>query len=242
MDRRERVADSETALRESFDGLMAGVWTTLPGIIESFDPVAMTCEVQPAIRASVRQLDGTVQSVDLPLLVDCPAVFPCGGGVTLTFPIEKGDECLIHLASRCIDGWWQAGGIQEQAEYRMHSLSDGFVQLGPRSRPRVIQNVSTSAAQLRSDSGNTYIELNPNSGKIKIVAPGGFDVISPQSTFSAKVTINGLLTWTAGMIGSAVSGVAAAITGMITANGKRIDDTHTHSNVQPGSGNSGTVN
>lgn len=31
-------------------------------------------------------------------------------------------------------------------------------------------------------------------------------------------------------------------TGSVTANGKAIDDTHTHKNVQPGSGNSGAVN
>nr|WP_187153298.1 hypothetical protein [Candidatus Arsenophonus triatominarum] len=49
-------------------------------------------------------------------------------------------------------------------------------------------------------------------------------------------------------MGSAVSGVAAKITGAIeflgtlTSNGKRIDETHTHKGVKAGGDNSGEVN
>ena len=74
------------------------------------------------------------------------------------------------------------------------------------------------------------------------------DVVAPLATFSQAVTITGLLTFVGGMVGSAASGAAAVfngilnVIGQITANGKRVDDTHTHNNVQPGSGNSGTVN
>lgn len=248
MDRRERVGDPEVALREAFDGVRAGLWTSLPGTIQSFNVVAMTCQVQPGIKALVRQQDGTIVSVPLPLLVDCPVQFPSGGNCTLTFPVTPGDECLVVFASRCIDGWWQSGGVQEQAELRMHDLSDGFVLLGFRSKPRVLAAISGAATQLRSEDGSTYIEMNPTLRKVRIVAPGGFDVVAPLSTFSAAVTITGLLTFVGGMVGSALSGAAAVfngvlnVIGQITANGKRVDDTHTHNGVQPGSGNSGNVN
>ncbi|MCT9017100.1 Gp138 family membrane-puncturing spike protein, partial [Cupriavidus gilardii] len=118
MDRRERIDDPEVALRAAFDGLRARIWTALPGIIHSFDADAMTCEVQPTIKIPVRKLDGTIESVALPLLVDCPVQFPSGGNCTLTFPVKPGDECLVVFASRCIDAWWQSGGVQEQAELR----------------------------------------------------------------------------------------------------------------------------
>lgn len=234
MDRRERTNDPEVALREAFDGMRAGLWTSLPGTIESFDAEAMTCTVQPALKMLVRGLDGTITSVALPLLVDCPVHFPSGGNCTLTFPVTRGDECLVVFASRCIDSWWQSGGIQEQAELRMHDLSDGFAFVGFRSKPRALAGVSTISTQLRSDDGATYIDLNPTLGKVKIVAPGGFDVVAPLSTFSAGVTITGLLTFIGGMVGSATSGAAAVfngilnVIGQITANGKRVDDTHTH--------------
>ncbi|EMN8265916.1 translation initiation factor IF-2, partial [Escherichia coli] len=79
--------------------------------------------------------------------------------------------------------------------------------------------------------------------KIKIVAPGGLDVVAPLADFSEKVTIHGLLTWMGGMVGSVVSGVASKITGAVEflgsvkANGKPIDDTHTHGGVQRGGSN-----
>lgn len=223
----------------------------MPGIIQSFSgggDFPLTCAVQPAIKVLVRQQDGSIVSTPLPLLVDCPVQFPSGGNCSLTFPVAPDDECLVVFASRCIDGWWQSGGVQEQAEIRMHDLSDGFVLLGFRSRPRALTGVSTTATQLRSEDGSTYIEMNPTLQKVKIVAPGGFDVVAPLSTFSAAVTITGLLTFVGGLVGSTVSGAAAVfngvlnVIGQITANGKRVDDTHTHNGVQPGSGNSGNVN
>ncbi|WP_457849452.1 hypothetical protein, partial [Staphylococcus aureus] len=66
---------------------------------------------------------------------------------------------------------------------RMHDLSDGFAILGFRSQPRALSNISTTSAQLRSDDGATFIDLNPGTGEIKVVAPGGFDVVAPHSSF-----------------------------------------------------------
>lgn len=234
MNRRERLNDPNVALQDAIRGAMAMTWTALPGIVQSFDPVAMTCVVQPAIKARRTLPTGAIVTDALPLLVDCPVHFPSGGQCTLTFPVAPGDECLVVFSSRCIDGWWQSGGVQEQAELRMHDLSDGFVLVGVRSQPRVIPNVSTSATQLRSDDGSTLIELDPASQKVRIVAPGGFDVVAPRSTFSDQVLVQGLLTYVAGLVGSGGEGSAAQITGVfnvigqILANGKRVDDTHTH--------------
>ncbi|CAJ0719372.1 hypothetical protein LMG6871_02822 [Ralstonia edaphis] len=220
----------------------------MPGIIQSFNAGAVTATVQLAIKGIVHAPDGSAQFVNLPLLVDVPVHFPRGGGCTLTFPVAKDDECLVVFAARCIDGWWQSGGVQAPMDPRVHDLSDGFAFVGFFSQATKIGGISTASAQLRSNDGATYIDLNPATKKVKIVAPGGFDVIAPLSTFSAGVTISGLLTFVGGMVGSAASGAAAVfngilnVIGQITANGKRVDDTHTHSGVQPGSGNSGTVN
>lgn len=155
-------------MRIALDGKQAQIWTALPCIIQSFNPVAMTCEVQPTINGIVRQQDGTSKEVKMPLLLDCPVFFPSGGGFTLTFPIKPGNECLVIFASRCIDAWWQQGGIQGQAELRMHDLSDGFCLPEVFSQPRVLSNVSTTATQLRSADGQTFVEVGPS--KIQLVA------------------------------------------------------------------------
>lgn len=214
MNQLERHGDLRVALKVSADTSRSRTWTALPGLIESFDAVAMTCTVQPAIQSRVRDKSGTQTLVDMPLLLDCPVQFPAGGGCTLTFPVKPGDECLVVFSSRCIDAWWQSGGVQAPAEYRMHDRSDGFALLGFRSQPRVIGAVSTSAAQLRSDDGATFVSVAPG-GAVAITAPAGL-------TINADVVVNGKVTTT----GDVKAGTISL-------------QTHKHTGVQTGSGTSG---
>lgn len=175
MDPKLRLRDLSTTLNTQAIGNQSKIWTALPGIIQSFDPAKMTCEIQPAIQGVLSDpKSGKASNTNLPLLVDCPVVFPSGGGVTLTVPIAAGDECLVIFASRCIDAWWQQGGVQPPMVYRMHDLSDGFCLPGIRSLAKPLSGISTSTAQLRSDDGATYIELDPAAQKVNIVASGGF--------------------------------------------------------------------
>lgn len=63
---------------------------------------------------------------------------------------------------------------------------------------------------------------------------------TPQTTCKGKLTVEGLLTYMAGMVGSGGSGASAtitggvAITGALTNNGKNVGSTHTHSDPQGG--------
>lgn len=148
----------------------------MPGIIQSFDPGAVTAVVQPAIRSVETDNDGKRITKNYPLLVDVPVVFPRGGGCTLTFPVKAGDECLVIFADRCIDFWWQNGGVQEPVDDRTHDLSDAFCIVGPQSQAKKISGISTSAVELRSDDGATKLSLNPSSGAITGTAPGGFNL------------------------------------------------------------------
>ena len=172
MDRRQWLNDLPSSITLSMRAHQGGMWTALPGIVQSFDAGKMTCEVQPAIQGVMSDpKTGEASNVNLPLLVDCPVTFPSGGGVTFTFPIQSGDECLVIFASRCIDAWWQNGGVQPPMVYRMHDLSDGFVIVGPRSQARTLSNVSTTDAEIRTDDGATKIAIG--SDGITINAPNG---------------------------------------------------------------------
>ena len=188
MDPRERYSDPQEALRTAMDGHQAQQWTALPGIVQSFNAAAATVTVQPAIQGQVRLQDGTWKNVNLPLLPDVPVVFPHGGGVTLTFAIAAGDEVLVVFASRCIDGWWQDGGVQPPLDKRMHDMSDGFAIPGPFSQKRRIGNISTNSAQLRSNDGGTVVELA--SGRVRIKA-ASVTVDTPQANFTGKIVANG---------------------------------------------------
>lgn len=191
MDRRERYSDPLEAVRAAQDGHQAQMWTALPGIIQSFDANALSATVQPAIKGSVKDKAGISSNVDLPLLVDVPVVFPHGGGMTLTFPLKQGDECLVVFASRCIDGWWQDGGSQPALDRRMHDLSDAFAIPGPFSQKRLIPAVSTTAAQLRSNDGATFVEVLD--GKITVKATSVV-IDTPTATFTGKIVAAGDVT------------------------------------------------
>ncbi|AOF14419.1 phage baseplate assembly protein V [Yersinia enterocolitica] len=238
-----RSGELAETLRTLQSSVSSQLRVSMPGIVQSFDADSVTCDIQIGIKG-----ESGGESTNLSVLTSVPVVFPRGGGVTMTFPIKSGDECLLVFGDRCIDFWHQSGDIQETVDERQHDLSDAFAIIGPQSQAKKISGISTSAAQFRSDDGSTYFEINPTTKKIKIVAPGGLDVVTPKAEFSAEVLVNGLFTFLGGLVGSAAAGVSAKITGAIefigtlTSNGKTIDDTHTHNEVQPGTGSSGKVN
>lgn len=179
------------AIRSALKGWQTGIWTAMPAILQKYDATKLTCQAQPAIQAQVRSSSGSISNQTLPLLVDCPVVFPGGGGYVLTFPLAANDEGLIIIASRCIDAWWQNGGIQPQAELRMHDLSDGFFLPGVFSVPRVPSNIATDRVQLRSNDGSCSISLE--SGHVcEIIAPGGIKMTGPVS-ITGDVTATGLI-------------------------------------------------
>ena len=181
MNRAERLDDGEEALRLAQENAQAGLWTALPGIITEVDLARQTCSVQPAIRGSVTGADGQETACNLPLLVDVPLVFPRAGGFALTFPVQAGDECLVIFASRCIHAWWQSGGVQEPAEWRMHDLSDGFAILAPSSQPKALGGVSGGSVELRTESGEAFISLDA----------GGTITLNGQVQVQGSITCNG---------------------------------------------------
>lgn len=190
MDRNQLLNDNEEALRLSLDGRQSNIWTTLPAIVTKVNFAEMTVEVQPAIQGVVEKEDGSTEYVNLPLLADVPLVFPSAGGFIITLPVKAGDEVLVSISSRCIDAWWQNGGVNIPMEARMHDLSDGFAIPGPRSKPKVVSAISANALQIRNDAGDCYIEID-ETGRVKIVSPTDME-ITGNLVVSGEVTANGI--------------------------------------------------
>lgn len=218
MDRRQLYNDPEEGFRTAFDGRQVDLWTAMPCIVQSIDFDDMTLSAQPTIQATIEDEKGFLTSVNLPMLIKVPIVYPSAGGFTITFPIAAGDEVLVIFASRCIDSWWQSGAIGVPMEARMHDLSDGFAIPGPKSQPKVISNISSTAVQIRNDAGSSYVEISSD-GKIKLVSSSEIDI-----TGNLKVT-----------------GTISA-TGEVTGNSATVPitlTTHVHSGVTTGGGSTG---
>ncbi|MDX4123681.1 Gp138 family membrane-puncturing spike protein [Klebsiella pneumoniae] len=203
------------------DVIMKSVKKTLrvamPGVIQSFDPENLTCVVEISVFSvkpegkSVDRLD--VDNVFYPLILDAPVIFPRGGGVTLTFPVKEGDECLVVFADRCIDFWWQNGNVQNGSRGRMHDYSDAFVIPGPQSQAKKISGISTTAVQLRTDDGSAFIEIASN---------GAVTINSPQTIVNGPFHVNGDITSTGDQTAAGISQV-----------------NHTHGGVESGGSSTG---
>src|SRR5579875_1416625 len=98
--------------RAAFDGLRKHIWTGLPVIVAE-DSDGHTVNLQSAIKGSITDEHGNVQYIDMPLFVDVPIQFPSGGGLTLTHPVQKGDEGFVVFSGRPQDTWFQQGGVRQ---------------------------------------------------------------------------------------------------------------------------------
>lgn len=217
MEQRERIRDGAELFRAAVEDFLANLWTAIPGIVQAQPggngiSAKQTCIVQPSISIPVRQQNGTFVQTQLPLLLDVPVIFPSGGGFMATFPLQPGDEVLVIFSCRCIDQWWQNGGVQVQAEHRLHDLSDGFAIPGPRSVPNVPSSISTTTVRLSKNDSSAYIEITA-AGVVNIVAPGG-------------VNVTGAL------------GATGEVTAKVGAGNHTVSQ-HVHGGVTPGSGSTG---
>lgn len=196
MSRTELLDDQVVLQRKSMQGWQAQMWTALPGIISKVELDRNTVEVQPTIKGRFRDPNDTWAWVQMPLCLDVPIMWQKAGGFVITMPVQVGDECLVIFSARCIDSWFQSGGIQVQAELRMHDLSDGFAIIGPSSLPNVVADVSATDVEIRNAAGTQKIALQP-SGDINITTTGN---VNAQCT-DANVTASDQITLTAPIVG-----------------------------------------
>ena len=180
--------------------ILQGVYTSIPGIISSFDKDQQTVRVIPAIKA-VKTVNGEKQLLKLPELIEVPVCFPSSNSskFSLTHPIQKGDECLLVFSMRSIDNWYEFGGFQgpvEPVTPRSHNISDAICIMAPHSLGNVISNFQDDCIEIRNEDRtvrasvyNDRVELAAGGSSIVINSGGGI-VITPAS---GSTTINGNL-------------------------------------------------
>lgn len=158
------AAQLETAIDTAFATKLQDVHTCLAGILQSYDPATNTATVQPAIGRISRD-NGFV---NLPLCLDVPVQWPCGGGFLMTFPLHQGDEVILHVSEQALDNWFVAGGTQPPLiDEPTHCLSDCFCSPGVFSQGRVPSSISTEGVEIRSNNGQTSLLMTDGFINIK---------------------------------------------------------------------------
>lgn len=176
----EPMRGIEEAVESILDRRMTSLHTAVPVRVVK-DSDGHTVSLQPLLKRMFQTSEGKQTLVDYPVLTDVPINFASGGGFSFTHPIKERDEGLALIASGSLDAWFQNGGEQPEMDARRHSLSDAIYLPGVRNTPRKLQNVSTTAAQMRSDDGKHFSELDPAKGITHSVDNGKHVVtMSPQ--------------------------------------------------------------
>lgn len=170
--------------------IMFRIRCAIPAIIQSYDPGTNTVEAQPAIRERLVLEDGSIQYLNLPLLINVPVVFPSSSSAHITYPIGKGDECLIIFSDLAIDNFWTSGSVQNPVEVRRHDLSDGIAIPCSLSVTRARgagngMNIQGSKVTIKSDKA--YVEVAPTTVKViqgdtTITVDGTSTVLSAAET------------------------------------------------------------
>lgn len=156
----ERIDHAIDAIRAGVDERQTALRTSMPAIVQSVDFGSYSLSLQPAIQGSMTLPSGERQTTTLPILADVPVVIPRGGGFALTFPLRAGDQALVSFSDRCIDTWWQSGGVAPPAEERMHDLSDGLAIPGPVTPAHPISGISSERVELRDDAGTSLVAID----------------------------------------------------------------------------------
>lgn len=230
-----RGADEAVKIRELIDKAIMGVCTSIPAIVDAFNPLTMTVDVTPAIQMKVRQ-DEVDSWVDLGKIVNVPAVIYGGGGFFHTVPIAQGDNCLLVFSQRAIDNWHDQGGIQPAGDddnygVRHHDMTDAFALFSPQPIVSALTNYSTNAMELRNKAGTVKISVGESSVILTVgsttltVSDGAISVSSADLDVDGDIESNG-----------DVSDSVSSMQDM-----RDTFNTHTHPGVQTGSGTSGAT-
>ena len=167
----------------------------IPCIVQSYNEENNTVECQPAIRERIINEDGTIQYVQLPLLVNVPVVFPGSSDFELKFALKQNDECLVLFSDLSIDNFWEKGSLQNPVEVRRHDLSDGIaipcrLSLQKRSEQAKASIVVSSKGDIILNSSKGDIIFNSASGTFnsdqlyKIIYSHYHKVVTPTGAFN----------------------------------------------------------
>lgn len=196
----EKEYDNLTdALEFAFEQLLKRMWSCIPGIIESYDPVKKRCRVRPAI--NIRETDGST-STPSPI-VNVPVVWPSGGGFSLISPLPEGEPVLIQFSQRGITQFKELFSQSDPGD-GLFAKEDAIVQPafgGLSITPATIDGIS-----MQDDAGENYIYIEDGLIKVKsttkiITEAPDIDMIGEVNILTGNVNIlAGNINMTAGSI------------------------------------------
>lgn len=178
------------------------------GRVEGIDTSNQTVDVQILHKRS--DINKNKKELkDYALLKQVPFVVLGGGSSNLTFPISKGDNCLLLFCDYEIDRWWDTGESLPANFERRHDISDAFAIVGIHSMVDLLQGYSRYVQLKYSDESKITVGNEITLDNVEVVATGNLTAngtvtcaqVLPDNGYSGVVTVgNQLLSFSNGIL------------------------------------------
>lgn len=151
----------EDVVASAMDVALQNVWTSMPGRVESYDPIGPKINVRIAIKSPTVGEDGAPNVQSIAVLTSVPVIFPGGSSFRFVAPLQAGDTVLLVVCSRSIDKWLLKGGIVDPGFTQKHHISDAVAIPILRDFAHPLKNSPSDHASIGHDEGAT-IEFRPD--------------------------------------------------------------------------------
>lgn len=220
--------------------------TCIPAIVDDFDPNTQRVSATPAIQAKYISPEGKVTYFNYPKITNIPLAITKCPGLKITCPVKKGQNCTLIFSQRSIDNFLLDGtqplppleGPDPRTTFiRCMDMTDALCFPGVITNNETICGYNNDAIEIRSTDGTTKVSVSENTlnfiqgGGSITMSEGNIEITATSIKITGDTEINGK---------TKISGSNVDITGTTTINNKDFD-THRHSGVTGGSGNTGGV-
>lgn len=109
-------------IKKSIESYLENIHTCLPGKITEFDPITNRVSVQPVIKKKIGE-----NTISYPIITDVPLQYPKSKDSAITFPIAKGDGCIILFSETSMENYYNSLNTEvEPGDSRKFSLTDAI--------------------------------------------------------------------------------------------------------------------
>lgn len=190
--------------------------TTTIGTIEKYDAATQMATVKLACNQVVDTLNQNYLNLEPGTLIEVPVEFHRCGNFVITFPIKKGDDCVVTFFEQGISHWLYENrrrykvtdGRPEAAATRKFDSSDAICRIVVGNMAHTIGGFNTDGLEIRNMAGGQKITLHSNGditlttsanismnagGDVTISAGGAFKASGQTATVSgsSSAALNG---------------------------------------------------
>lgn len=115
----------EEVIDDAIESRVGELYVAIPGKVQATHGSPLSSvDVIPQVRFPIQKLDGTTKNEDLPVIPNCPIVWPGGGGCQLTFPIQAGCFGLLLVMTYSISSWLDTAQASNPGDVRPNHIGN----------------------------------------------------------------------------------------------------------------------